>query len=143
MFRASVALALCAGLASCAAPVVVATSGFSVLQAGTSAFISGELEAAIPKPIAEVFEAADASLRELQFTLGAAKLDEYNGYLYARETQRRRIEITMEKKSPVVTKLNIRIGVFGDQAVSRLILATIQSKLAPGTEKTSGVITGQ
>lgn len=127
-------LAACALLPSCAAPVVVMSGGFSVLQAGTSAFISGELEATIPKPLPEVYEAADAALRELQFTLGAAKLGEFNGYIYARETQRRRIEVNMEKKSPVVTKLNIRIGVFGDQSESRLILATIQSKLAPNAK---------
>lgn len=131
-------LFLCGGtllLSSCAAPIVV-TAGASVLQAGSSAFINGELEAAIPKPLPEVYDAADAALRELQFPMGHAKLGDYNGYLYASETQRRRIEITVEKKSPVVTKVNIRVGVFGDQSVSRLILATLQSKLMPDKGKT-------
>src|SRR6266849_5726315 len=97
VIRGGCLLAMSLPLASCAAPVVVASGGFSVLQAGTSAFINGQLEAAIPKPLPEVYDSADAALRELQFTLGAAKLDAFNGYVYAKEAQRRRIEIVMEK----------------------------------------------
>jgi len=136
--RRFVSIAAIAGLcgvlpASCTAPIVVVTAGTSVLQAGSSAYINGQLESAIPKPIAVVFDAADASLRQLQFTMGQQALGEFNAYLYALETQRRRISITIEKKSPAVCKVNIRVGVFGDQAISRLILATLQSKLnAPG-----------
>lgn len=137
--RAVVRKALLCGVlllpVSCTAPIIIVTAGASVLQAGSSAFINGELEAAIPKPLPTVYDAADAALRELQFTMGQAKLGDYNGYIYAGETQKRRIEITVEKKSPVVTKVNIRVGLFGDQAISRLILATLQSKLAPKGEK--------
>ncbi len=118
-------------LASCADPIIVVTAGTSVLQAGSSAFVNGEMVAAIPKPLTTVYDAADSALRELQFNMGQQKLGDFNGYLYATETQRRRIEITLEKKSPVVTKVNIRVGFFGDQAMSRLIMGTLQSKLNP------------
>jgi len=118
-------------LAACADPIIVVTAGTSVLQAGSSAFVNGEMVAAIPKPLPTVYDAADSALRELQFTIRQQKLGDLNGYLYAAETQRRRIEITLEKKSPVVTKVNIRVGFFGDQAMSRLIMGTLQSKLNP------------
>jgi hypothetical protein len=129
---------------SCAAPVVVATGGLSVLQAGTAAFINGELEAAIPKPLPVVYDAADQAIRQLQFTISAAKLGEVNGYIYATQVQGRRIEITCEEKTPVVTKVSIRVGVFGDQPLARLILATLQSKLSPGastTDQSASILT--
>ncbi len=102
-----------------------------MLQAGSTAFINGELESAVVKPMQEVFDAADAALRELQFKMGICKLGEINGYLYAYETQHRRIEINISKRSPAVTKVNIRVGVFGDQSISRLIMETMQNKLNP------------
>lgn len=118
-------------LQSCTAPVMLVTAGTSMLQAGSSAFINGELESALVKPMREVYDAADAALRELQFTMGAGKLGEVNGYLFAYETQHRRIEINVSKRSPAVTKVNIRVGVFGDQSISRLIMETMQTKLNP------------
>ena len=133
--RVGVLVAACVLPASCAAPVVVATGGLSVLQFGTSAFINGELQAAIPKPLPAVYDAADAAIRQLQFKPGAARLGDLNGYVYAAQSQGRRIEVVMEQKSPIVTKVSIRVGFFGDQPLSRLILATMQSKLNPGSEQ--------
>ena len=122
---------LCSAVASCAAPVVIATTGFGALQTGTEAFIRGELEAALATPLPEVYEAAQTAIKELEFTPRAAKLGDYNGYVYARETQGRKVDIDLEKKSPRVTKVNIRVGIFGDQAIARLILGSIQKQLSP------------
>ncbi len=116
-------------LPGCAAPVVVVTAGVSALQVGTAAFINGEIEAAFAKPMPEMFVASEGALNDLKFPIRRSKLDEYNAYVYSNETQRRRIEIDLEKKSDTVTKINIRVGFFGDQAMSRLILATIQARL--------------
>jgi hypothetical protein len=115
-----------------------------VVQAGASAFINGELVAAIPKPLPMVYDATDQAIRQLEFTISAAQLGEVNGYIYAKQIQGRRIEITCQKKTPVVTEVSIRVGVFGDQPLARLILATMQSKLSPGvptTEQSASVFT--
>lgn len=126
-----------AAVAGCG-PALIATAGFGALQTGTEAFIRGELEAAVANPIAEVFAAGEAAVLELQFKVTNSKLGEFNGYIRARESQGRKIVIDVEKKSPVVTKINVRVGLFGDQAISRLILSHIQEKLEPPHVNASG-----
>lgn len=118
-------------LPGCAAPALIATAGFGALQTGTEAFIRGELEAAAANPIAEVFAAGEAAVVELGFKITNSKLGAANGYIRTKETQGRKIVVDVEMKSPSVTKINIRVGVFGDQAISRLILSHIQEKLGP------------
>lgn len=110
---------------------MIASAGVSALQVGTAAFINGELEAAFARPLPEMFTASQEALDDLKFPLVTSRLGEFNAYVYSKEVQRRRIEITLAKKSDMVTKINIRVGVFGDQSISRLILETIQSRLGP------------
>lgn len=119
-----------AAAASCA-PALIATAGFGALQTGTEAFIRGELESAVANPMAEVFAAGEAALLELQFKVTNSKLGKDNGYIRAKESQGRKIVVDVEKKSDLVTKINIRVGLFGDQAIARLILSHIQEKLGP------------
>jgi hypothetical protein len=125
------AAACAVALAGCAAPALIATAGFGALQTGTEAFIRGELESAVANPLAEVYAAGDAAVRELEFKITNSKLGKENGYIRAKETQGRKIVVDVEMKSPTVTKINIRVGLFGDQAISRLILSHIQEKLSP------------
>jgi len=137
MMIAGVCAAAVAG-GGCATPVIIATAGLGALQTGTEAFIRGELEAAVANPMEEVFAAAEAALKELEFPVSGSKLGKHNGYVRAKETQNRKISIDIEMKSPLVTKLNIRVGLFGDSAVSRLILSHIQEKLGPTPVHASG-----
>lgn len=131
--RTRMVVAMVIGLApsACTTSAIIATAGFGALQTGTEAFIRGELEAAVAHSLPIVFKAAQDALKELEFPLRVAKLGEHNGYVLSRETQGRKIDISLEMKSPQATKINIRVGVFGDQAISRLILAHIQGKLEP------------
>jgi hypothetical protein len=135
---AGLLIAVALALSGCAAPALIATAGFGALQTGTEAFIRGELEAAVANPMAEVFAAGEAAVIELGFKITSSKLGQVNGYIRTRETQARKIVIDVEMKSPMVTKINIRVGVFGDQAISRLILQHIQEKLGPTPVHASG-----
>lgn len=119
------------GCATAVATPVLATAGVSVAQAGYAAFVRGELEVAMRVPLAAAFAATHAALDNLQFTVQRASLDTARGELRAREASGRRLSIVLERKTPVVTKINIRVGTFGDQAMSRLILAYIHNQLAP------------
>ncbi len=110
------------------APTVVATAGFGALQAGTAAFINGELEAAQVAPLAAVRKATEEALAELQFEVVSQRHSETSASFHARETHGRSITIELRAKSPVVTKANIRVGLMGDQVMSRLILGEIQAR---------------
>lgn len=114
---------------ACAAPAIVMTAGLGALQTGTEAFIRGELESTVAHPMREVFEATQLALLELEFPVRHADLGDLNASVVSAEAQGRRVVVSLESKSPLVTKLNIRVGVFGDQTVSRLIMSAIQVKL--------------
>jgi len=118
---------------ACAAPAIVVTAGLGALQTGTDAFIRGELESTVPHTMVEVFDATQAALLELEFPIRRADIGDKNAYVVSAEAQGRKIDISLELKSPIVTKLNIRVGVFGDRTMSQLILLTIQSRLDPET----------
>lgn len=130
----SLAVALIALIpGACAAPAIVVTAGLGALQTGTDAFIRGELESTVPHTMAEVFEATQAALLELEFPIRRADIGDKNAYVVSAEAQGRKIDVSLELKSPIVTKVNIRVGVFGDRTMSQLILLTIQSRLDPET----------
>jgi hypothetical protein len=116
------------GLGGCAAPVVIASAGTSALQAGTSAYINGELDSAQIAPMATVYAAALDALSDLQFPLSSSRMISSRAGINAQEVNGRSIRIELTAKSPVVTKINIRVGLVGDQAVSRLLLAEIQAR---------------
>lgn len=134
--------ALCAMLGGCAAafpPLFVTSAGVSAVQAGTSAYIGGELESAEVTEMHALFDVIQEVLvEELGFEITAARSGENLAYVHARETHGRRIRISLERKSPIVTKINIRVGAFGDPPMSRLVLGAIQSRLpAPPHRKPS------
>jgi hypothetical protein len=108
--------------------VVVASAGASALQYGTAAFINGELEAAHVADLPTVYEAALSTIRDLRFKEDYLALNDRTAYLHVREMTGRKIKIFLEARSPAVTKINIRIGVWGDQAISRLLLGEIQAR---------------
>jgi hypothetical protein len=116
--------------AGCFAPaVVVASAGLSAFQTGTTAFIRGELEYADAVPMDVMHGAALDALRELRFRVVSERLGRTEAGIVAAEVGGRSIRVVLEAKSVLVTKVNIRVGVFGDQAVSRIIQQAIQAKI--------------
>ncbi len=129
---AAAASLLCAG---CAAPVVVLTAGASVLQAGATTFINGELESAQVLPMDTVYDASVRAINDLQFKLISQRKDAASASIHAQEVNGRSITISLAAKSPAVTKTNIRVGLMGDQVMSRLIQSEILERCPGGTEQ--------
>jgi hypothetical protein len=127
LLAAATALAAIAGCA--APPVIIASAGLTAFQEGSTAFIRGELESADAIPLSILYQAALDSMTDLQFRMVSSNLTPRTGRIQALETGGRSVRIDLEKKSPLVTKLNIRVGVFGDQAVARLIQQSIAKRL--------------
>jgi hypothetical protein len=123
-------LAAALALSACAAPpMIVASAGLTAFQEGSTAFIRGELESADAVPLGAFYQAALDALSGLNFRIVSSRLAPRGARIQALETGGRSIRIDLEKKSPLVTKLNIRVGIFGDQAVSRLIQQSIAKRL--------------
>jgi Protein of unknown function (DUF3568) len=106
----------------CAPPLLFANAGVSLAEAGTSMFMEGELRAAWRRPL----EVMEQGVAEAMNTLGyrIESRTERENYIYIRgvEIDGTEIEVRLRRSSEIVTSISIRVGLLGDQAVSRLIL---------------------
>lgn len=133
------ALAVAAGLSSCAPPVLVASAGVQAFTAGAGAFANGELRAAWLVPLEDLWPAANDTVRALEFVVEDARLEPEDriaegeparkGLIFAEDGTGRTVEFFLVAVTPSVTRLSIRVGVFGDEAVSRLILRRLEQEV--------------
>lgn len=114
--------------AGCAAPIVFVSAGLAAAQTGTTAYINGELEGAQIAPLDDMYRVTITTLEELEFKVTMHKLSKNGAYVFAEESTGRSIKVFLERKSPQVTKSNIRIGLFGDQIIARLIMSEINAR---------------
>ena len=112
-------LGLCS--ASCLGPEIVATAGLSATQAGVAEYKKGTLRTAWDAPLDAMFDASKRALTELGFQITGEVSTGEERSLRAMELDYTAIDILLERVSPVVTILSIRVGTWGDQPVSKLI----------------------
>ena len=125
------AVAFACATTSCVpvAPEPFISAGLTVAQAGTAAFRQGEMQAAVRHPLAEVHNACLRALKAWALTTEVVDVNANRGIITAREAGGRLIEINTVPVSDIVTSLRIKVGFFGDQPVSRLLLDEVLKEL--------------
>lgn len=125
---------------ACAPPLMIANAGMSLAEAGTSAFIEGELRAARKCTIEIAATAYEQALIRLGFTINRTMKEKDYVYISADQIRGEDIEVRLVQNTAMVTSIRIRVGVLGDQAISRLIMEEAQlllnSPLEPRTDTT-------
>lgn len=119
---AAVLTALVAGTSGCLA-VAAGAAG-----AGTVAYIRGELDTTLTSSLANVDGAANRALQELQFVKVNESKDALAAIITARTAQDKKITLTLTKVADNLTRVQIRVGMFGDETISRAILDRITAK---------------
>lgn len=113
-------------LAGCAAPTInVVSAGMGAAQLGSSAYTEGELQSAVKRPRDRLAAATTRAFEALQYARSEAEAGADETVIVARDQQGRRARVVLSASTPVVTVIRIRVGFFGDQAISRLILEEI------------------
>lgn len=97
--------------------------------AGAVAYIRGDLEATLEARLDDTNRAADRAIAQLEFAKISNRKDALSANVTARTAQDKKVQVEMTKISQRVTKVKIRIGVFGDEAVSLAILDKIRANL--------------
>jgi hypothetical protein len=97
--------------------------------AGTAVYVTGALEAAEAKDLTTVYAAADKAVQDLRLNVITKGKDALTGEIVARDTQDKKITITMEATAEGATKLKIRVGTFGNKTKSQLIYQKIRENL--------------
>lgn len=122
-------------LASCVTPIdLAANAGIGVAQAGTSIYSQGTLQAAFSVPMERVVATAREQLLALHYPQSFEDIREEAASLHFTQSDGSTIAIKARRSSASVTGLSIRVGFWGDPAVSRLILDRITAALerSPG-----------
>ena len=97
--------------------------------AGTVAYIRGGLEASLEGRYDSVVAAANEAVADLQFARISENKDALTALIVARTADDKKIDITVTKVSANLSRVEIRVGVFGDEFVSVSILDRIKANL--------------
>lgn len=95
--------------------------------AGGTAYVLGELKVTKEMSLDEAWRRAQAAIKDLEFLLTSEVKDALSAKLTARTAGDKKVQIILNKHSNALTEIRIRVGVLGDDALSRLILEKIVS----------------
>jgi len=103
--------------------------GAAAAGAGTVVWIKGEVRSSEAVTFDKAWDAAQAGLKDLEYTITEKQKDAAEASLTARGAGDKKIQVTLKKVSGAVTEFSIRVGTFGDETLSRQILEKIKSHL--------------
>ncbi len=116
-----------------AATLIAVPSGCIAVAAGAGAtavaYIRGELNAPVESTMDNAVRATRAAIADLKFNLVSEKADALSGEFVIRDAQDDRIVIGLKRQTDHITQVTIRVGTFGDEAISQTILESIKKRL--------------
>lgn len=97
--------------------------------AGTVGYVSGDLKATINGGFYEVVRAADQAIEEDSIVVISKSSASHHIVYVLRTPQDDKVELTITHATRALTNVTIRVGVFGEEPLSRQILKEIESRL--------------
>lgn len=122
-------------LSASALAVIVATSSgcFAVaVGAGTGAavaYVRGQLEANLTSDYERVVRATNEAIQQLALAKVSERKDALVDIITVRNAADKKIEIRLDNMARDLTKVRIRVGIFGDEALSMAIHDKIKANL--------------
>jgi len=115
------------------AVLLVQTGCVAVVAAGAAgsgvAWYSGRLESSLGHDLDDVYRASQKALTQLEFAKISENKSAVDAQLVSRTALDKKVDIVLTQVSPRSTKVAIRIGVFGDEALSLAVLDKIKANL--------------
>jgi len=93
------------------------------------AWVKGEVVATEQASLSQTWDASLAAMQDLQFPVTSQVKDALEGNLTARNAKNTEIKIQLKYISNTSTEVHIRVGTFGDESLSRVILGKIKDHL--------------
>lgn len=103
---------------------------FMGATAGTVAYIKGELKSVEEASLDRTWDAAQKAIKNLEFTLTKKQKEAISARLITRGADKKKISINLQKITEELTEVRIRIGIFGDAPLSRLILERLKENIS-------------
>jgi hypothetical protein len=96
---------------------------------GTAAYVNGELSVSEEVGVDKTFKATVSAMNELEFKVTEQQKDAVSGKVIAKMANGTIIRIYVHRETDRVTVIRIRVGTFGDEALSKLIHDKIRKNL--------------
>jgi hypothetical protein len=97
------------------------------------AWVNGEIKATESASLDRTWNATLAAMKDLEFPVTSQAKDAVEADLMARNASNTSIAIKLKNLSNTSTEIRIRVGTFGDESLSRIILNKINSRLPTGS----------
>jgi len=97
--------------------------------AGTVGYVSGDLEASVEGTFRQVVNATDQAIEDNSITLLSKEVTSHSITYVLKTPQEDKIDLSITYAARNLTNVMIRVGVFGDEPLSRRILNEIESRL--------------
>ncbi len=113
------------------ASLIAFASGCALFAVGAAgyAYAKGELKSTEPTPLDRTWDATVAAVKELQFPIVEQSKDALKARMVATNAEDKDIRIKLKKVADNSTELHVRVGAFGDEAVSHEILDRIRKRV--------------
>lgn len=121
-------------VASALLATLALTSGCMAVAAGAGAgaavaYVRGDLDTTLDAGFAKSVRATEKMIAQLKYAKISDHQDALQATLIARNAGDQKIELYLEKLTDDATKLKIRVGTFGEEALQNEILAKIKANL--------------
>jgi hypothetical protein len=121
--------AVVAGLAvSSAAMPGCLIAAAAAAGAGTVAYVNGEFNGGVDAPARATAKAAEEVCKEMGLTIKSATATDVDGQVKATTGQDKSVAIDVKRVTDTTSKVSIRVGTFGDEALSSSIYEKIKAK---------------
>jgi hypothetical protein len=97
--------------------------------AGIAIYSLGELRSIEQATVDRTWQAAQRAVEDLHYTITSREKDAVGAKLISRGAGDKKIEINLKKLSTETTEVRVRVGIFGDESLSRLVLKRIKKNL--------------
>ncbi len=114
--------------------LLIFCSGCVVLAAGAAgaagvAYLKGGLQANLDASLKNSISATKDAGKTLELNRISETSDAISGEVLFRDSKDRKVTVTLTKITRKITSIEIRVGTFGDENVSRMFLTEIEKEL--------------
>ena len=106
----------------CAAVIVGSAVGAGV------AYIKGTLEANFDRPVKQMHKSSLAALHDLKLNIKEEELTPHSSHVVAAYEDGTKVHVSIDALTEKASRVKIRIGIFGDQQKSEIIMDAIKKK---------------
>jgi hypothetical protein len=100
---------------------------------GVTAYVEGSVTETMNGSLAQVSKATEAAVADLKFSTSETNSDGTSYTVVCRNAEDDKVTIELSYVTDTVTKVKIRVGIFGDEAKSMAILNSIKNHLGIST----------